>query len=347
MLFLPQPEKALTGRKESIMDIVQFNESYIDGVVELWNESCSKETAYKPFTATGFVKKFIKNPNFSYEGTFAGIENGRIVGFVNSVFKKEFLPGETFENTPGYITFIVVDRNLRRRGYGTMLLKRAEEYLAAIGKKRIHMDFFNPINLEWFVPGTDGHDHPNAPGVDVDGPGFEFVVKNGYIERTREVSMYLDLEKFELDEKSRNKIQELNQKGIELGYYDKNRHFGFDDLFDDLKHELWRKEINDNLALKDPYPVLVASENGRICGFTGPIQVQESGRGLFSGIGVDSKHQGMGIGKLLFFLLCDSFRKEGAKFMSIFTGIDNNAKRMYDAAGFSVVKTWTLFRKEI
>lgn len=329
------------------MNIVQFNDSHVEGVVNLWNDSCTKETPYKPFTREGFIDKFIKNPNFSYEGTFVALEDNRIVGFVNSVFKKEFLPGETFENTPGYITFIGVDKDYRHRGYGTLLLKRAEEYLAGTGKKRIHMDFFNPINLEWYVPGTDNHDHPNAPGVDVDGPGFNFVKKNGYVERAREVSMYLDLKNFEIDEKTMNKIFELKQKGIELEYYDKNKHNGFDALFDDLKHELWRKEINDNLNLKIPYPIIVASDKGSICGFTGPIRVQESGRGLFSGIGVDSKHQGLGIGKLLFFMLCDSFKKEGAKFMSIFTGIDNNAKRMYDAAGFNVVKTWALFKKEI
>jgi GNAT superfamily N-acetyltransferase len=329
------------------MEIVKFNDNQTAGIVDLWNSSCANETPYKPFTGEGFISKFIKNPHFDYEGTFAAFEDGRLVGFANSIYKKEFLPGETFQNTPGYVTFILVHKDYRRRGYGTMLLKRVEEYLSQSGKKRIHMDFFNPINLEWYVPGTRGHDHPNAPGVDMDGLGYEFVKKNGYAERTREVSMYLDLSRFEIDEAVRKKILELEHRGIELGYYDPGRHFGFDGLFDDLKHELWRKEIKDNNSLKNPYPVIIASDKGRICGFTGPIQVQESGRGLFSGIGVDSAHQGFGIGKVLFFMLCDSFRKEGAGFMSIFTGMDNNAKKMYDAAGFKVVKTWALFRKEI
>lgn len=329
------------------MRIEQFNVSHVEGIVNLWNASCANETPYKPFTVDGFINKFVNNPNFSHEGTFVAVDDGKVIGFANSVFKKEFLPGETFENTPGYITFVVVDKKCRCRGYGTMLLRKAEEYLTKVGKKRIQMDFFNPINLEWYIPGTDKHDHPNAPGVDVDGPGYEFVKTNGYNERTREVSMYLDLNKFEIDQNTLNKIHDLRLKGIEIEYYDGSKHFGFDDLFDDLKHELWRKEIKDNLSLKKPYPVIVASHKGRICGFTGPIQVQQSGRGLFSGIGVDSKHQGLGIGKMLFFMLCDSFKKEGARFMSIFTGIDNNAKRMYDAAGFGVVKVWALFRKEI
>lgn len=330
------------------MEIVEFNDSYISEVVKLWNKSCSTEMPYKPFTEQSFKEKFINNIHFSYEGTFVAVEDGEIVGFANGLFKKEFLPGETFENTPGYLTFVIVDKEYRNRGYGSSLLKAVEDFLINSGKKMIQIIFFNPINLEWYIPGSENrHDHPNAPGVDVDGTGFEFFKRHGYIVRTNEVSMYLDLAQFELDEKSIRKMEELKEKGINIEYFNENKHRGFDDLFDDLKNELWRKEIKDNLALSNPFPVIVASDNGHICGFTGPVEVQESGRGKFSGIGVDSKHQGLGIGKLLFFMLCESFKKEGAGFMSLFTGIDNNARRMYEAAGFNVVKTWAVMRKEV
>lgn len=329
------------------MDIIKFNDNHIDGVVNLWNRSCGVEMPYKPLTREGFIDKFIRNIHFSYDCTFVGVDDGRVIGFANGLYKKEFLPGETFENTPGYITFVIVDKDYRGKGYGTELLKKVENHLISVGKKMIHISFFNPINLEWYIPGTDGHDHPNAPGVDVDGLGYEFVKKNGYIERAKEVSMYLDLKHFKITEEILEKKRNLSSQGIEIEYYDKNKHSGFDNLFDDLKHELWRKEIKDNLALDKPYPVIVASDRGKICGFTGPVEVQRSGRGKFSGIGVDSKHQGLGIGKVLFFMLCQAFKNEGAKFMSIFTGLENNAKRMYDAAGFKVIKTWAVFRKEI
>ncbi|MDI6618390.1 MAG: GNAT family N-acetyltransferase [Clostridiales bacterium] len=329
------------------MEIVKFNDGYLKDVVHLWNSSCGFEMPYKPFTEEGFKLKFINNPHFSYDGTFVCTDGEKVIGFANALFKKSFLPGETFENTPGYITFVIVDKGYRYKGVGTALLKRAEDYLKNSGKKRSQMDFFNPINLEWYIPGTDRHDHPNAPGVDIEGPGYEFVKKNGYIERTREISMYLDLKRFEIDESILKKKLELKQRGVDIGYYDKNNHTGFDGLFDNLGNELWRKEIDDDLSREKPYPVLVASKNGRICGFAGPISMEKSGRGLFSGIGVDSNCRGMGIGKVLFFMLCDSFRKEGVKFMSIFTGIDNQARKIYEAAGFKIVKTWALFRKEL
>lgn len=331
-----------------MMEIVRFNDSHIGEVISLWNKSCENEMPYKPFTEEGFRDKFINNIHFSYEGTFVAIEDEKVIGFANGLYKKEYLPGETFENTPGYLTFVLVDKNYRSKGYGSALLKAVEDFLIGSGKRMIQIIFFNPINLEWLIPGSEGkHDHPNAPGVDVDGTGYQFFQKHGYVVRTKEVSMYLDLAKFELDEKSIAKLNELKEKGIKIGYYDEATDHGFDGLFDDLKHELWRKEINDNLALPKPFPIVVASDNGKICGFTGPLEIQPSGRGKFSGIGVASSHQGYGIGKLLFFMLCESFKKEGASFMSIFTGIENNAKRMYDAAGFTVVKTWAVMRLEI
>jgi ribosomal protein S18 acetylase RimI-like enzyme len=331
----------------SSMEIIKFNESHIDEVVDLWNRSCGVEMPYKPFTKEGFIDKFIDSVHFDFDSTFVGVEDGRLVGFANGVYKKEFLPGETFETTPGYITFVIVDKDYRKKGYGTELLKAVENHLFGIGKKMLQVSFFNPINLEWYVPGTNGHDHPNAPGVDVDGPGYEFLKKNVYADRTKEVSMYLDLKEFELTAEIVEKLEKLKAQGIEIEYYSPDKHSGFDELFDDLKHELWRKEIKDNISLEKPFPVIVSSDRGSICGFTGPVEIQRSGRGKFSGIGVDSKHQGLGIGKILFFMLCKAFKDEGAGFMSIFTGIENNAKRMYDAAGFKVVKTWAVLRKEI
>jgi ribosomal protein S18 acetylase RimI-like enzyme len=330
------------------MEIKSFNDSYINGVLDLWNKSCNNEMSYKPFTEESFRNKFINNVHFSYEGTFVGMEDGKIIGFANGLYKKEFLPGENFENTPGYLTFVLVDQHYRNKGYGSLLLKAVEDFLIGSGKKTIQIIFFNPINLEWFIPGSDNkHDHPNAPGVDIDSYAFEFFKKHHYMVRTREAAMYLDLAKFELDEKSLKKLAQLREKGITIEYFNANKHHGFDSLFDDLRHELWRKEIKDNLSLDRPYSIVVAADKGKICGFAGPIEVQQSGRGKFSGIGVDSKHQGLGIGKMLFFMLCESFKAEGAGFMSLFTGIENNAKRMYDAAGFNVVKTWAVMKKEI
>lgn len=329
------------------MEIVQFNDKYVQDVVNLWNEACIKEIPYKPFDCNGFIEKFIRNPYFSYEGTFVAIEDYKVIGFANGIYKKEFLKGENYENTPGYLTLILVHNNYRNQHVGSELLKRVEEFLKSVQKKQIQVIFFNPINLEWLIPGTLGHDHPNSPGVDIESSAYKFLLENGYKERVKQNSYYLDLKYFKLSEKVLSTLEFLLEKDIVLEYYNPNKHYGIEELFDNLKNEYWRNDIKTELARKNPRPIIVASDKGKVCGFTGPLSVQPSGRGYFAGIGVHSGYSGIGIGTALFFKLCENLRNEGAEFMSLFTGENNPARKMYESAGFNIVKVWSVLEKEL
>ena len=85
----------------------------------------------------------------------------------------------------------------------------------------------------------------------------------------------------------------------------------------------------------------IAVHNGKAVGFTGPIHVQESGRGYFAGIGVHSEYRKYGLGKALFSTLCKSLKEIGAGYMTLFTGETNPARYIYQSAGFKIVKTWS------
>ena len=65
------------------------------------------------------------------------------------------------------------------------------------------------------------------------------------------------------------------------------------------------------------------------------------------GIGVDPAHRGHGLGKLLFCKLCAALRDEGAAFMTLFTGENNPARNIYEAAGMRVVRCFSCMRKVI
>ncbi len=329
------------------MKILSFKESDVPQVVDLWNTHLCGQTQYKPFTEKEFENKFLKNPSFSNDGTFVAVEDGKVVGFANGIVKKEFLPGENHENTPGYLTMVVVDTDYRGRGYGSALLRRLEDFFRKSGKKMSQSIFMNPIKLEWYIPGTDKHDHNNTPGVDADTLAVAFMEKNGYAIRARQVSFHLDLSGFKMSGKTVEKRWELMEKEIFTGYYDPEKHFGFEALFDDLGSGDWRKGIMDNLAQEKPDPVIVAADHGKICGFTGPIRVQESGRGFFVGIGTHSQYRGGGIMSVLFELLMDGFKTAGAQFSTLFTGVDNPARKIYERTGFEAVRNWAVMGKEI
>ncbi len=329
------------------MTILRFEDRHLPQVVALWNTHLCGQTQYKPLTEKEFEDKFLKNPSFSYDGTFVAVEEGRVIGFANGIVKKEFLPGENHGNTPGYLTMVVVETGLRGKGYGSALLRELEDFFRKSGKKKSQSIFFNPIKLEWYIPGTDRHDHNNSPGVDADTPAVAFMEKNGYAVRSREVSFHLDLSGFRMSEKTAAKREELTQRGIFTGYYDPGKHTGFDELFDDLGSGDWRKGIMDNLAQEKPDPVIVAADHGKICGFTGPIRAQESGRGFFVGIGTHSQYRGGGIMSVLFELLLEGFKTAGAQFSTLFTGVENPARKIYERTGFTAVRNWAVMGKEL
>src|SRR5690606_25055997 len=160
-----------------IMQIKQFETKHVEQVVAMWNESVAKETIYKGFTKETFQKKFLGNPFFDFKGTFVAEENGKVIGFANAIIKND---GKPSSETPGYVTCVAVDKKYQRRGIGSELLRALEVYLKEAGKTIVRLLFFNPINLEWIVPGTKDHDHPNSPAVPFNSPFYFLLMANGY-----------------------------------------------------------------------------------------------------------------------------------------------------------------------
>jgi ribosomal protein S18 acetylase RimI-like enzyme len=325
-----------------------FRRSDIEAIVRLFNQACEHELAYKPWSEDYFIEKFINNPHFSDELTLVATDEAdQIIGFIHGLVKKVFLPNEDPTKSPGFITMVLVEASHRRNGIARELLKQIEEKLYSLGKKRIDCSFFNPLNLEWIVPNTTHHLHPNAPGVMVPSSGYEFFLKQGYKAVAKQNSYYINLTEFNLPDTIKAKLEELKRQDIVIEFFDQKKHSGFEELFDLLGNEGWRHEIMNAAYGDNPRPVLIPSYKGKIIGFTGPLGVQESGRGYFAGIGIHPEFRSYGAGKSLFFMLCEELKTLGAHYMTLFTGEENPARRMYEAAGFEIVKSWQVMRKEV
>ena len=318
-------------------------------IFALWNASCEKnEVVYKPLTEERFHALFEANPHYDGEYDFIAEENGEAIGFVSGAEKKIFLPGETRENTPGFITAIFVKDGKRKEGVGKALLDALEYAFRLNGKKSVVSSGNNPVNLGWYIPGTPGHDHNNAPGTDVDCAGYEFLIKNGYKDLHREVAMYLDLSKYECSpeiEEIRARLK--NEENIYVGRYDVKWGCEFDGMCDRVGSEYWRKVLQDETAKENPRVILTGVYENHIVGFTGPVDKEPSGRGWFTGICVDPNFGKKGIATVLFNDLMREFVDEGAAFSTLFTGIDNHAQRLYKRTGFNVKRTFAIMKKEL
>jgi len=321
-------------------------------VVRLWNDSVAVgEAVFKPVTEEWVRQNLFHSTSPHY---FLVAEHlGRVFGFIHGAVKTRFLPGETAENTPGYLTAIHIARGWQQRSLGADLLHALEDALRKAGKKKIVISGDNPAKLAWNVPGTPGHDHNNAPGIDVDCHGYRFLQKNGFVETVREVAMYMDLKDYKAPADLDARREALRAEGIETGRYDPKLGYDFDRMCDGVKSEYWRDVLRQEIAAPYPRPILAATvrddtgESGRIVGFTGPVDKQLSGRGWFTGICTDPAYEKKGIGTVLFNLLMQEFIAEGAEFSTLFTGADNHARKVYERVGMRPVRTFAVMEKAL
>lgn len=331
------------------MHIRPFEPGDMAAVISLWNDSVAAgEVVYRPIDADYFTAKFLQNSGYHPAlSLVAADDGGAVVGYINGTMKTEFLPGETHESTPGYLTVVFVDKARRRQGTGTALLTALLEAMKAAGKQSVACVESNPIQLDWIVPGTAGHDHNKAPGADLDSPGYPFLLKNGFADVHHEVAMYLDLKDYIQDPSFAETQKKLLDEGIYTGRYDTSLGYDFDRMCDRVGSEYWRKVLQDETAAAHPRVILAATHEKHFVGFTGPVDKQESGRGWFTGICTDPEYGKRGIATVLFNLLMQEFILEGATFSTLFTGDDNHAQRLYARTGFRVVRKFAIMKKAL
>lgn len=330
------------------MNIRTMDARDLPGVMALWNGSVARgEVVYYPLDEAYFRKKFLDSPNYAQDLSLVAEDGGVVLGFLNAIAQKQFLQKETNENTPGYLTCFFVRPDHRGQGIGRALVQEAEARLKALGKSMLSMSGGNPVKLDWTIPGTPGHDHNNAPGCDMDSPGFLFLTRLGFDNRHEEIAMYLDLSQYRQPAGVLEKRARLQSEGISIGRYDTRLGYEFDGMCDRVGSEYWRKVLQDETAKAEPRVILAATVPGHIVAFTGPVDRQESGRGWFTGICTDPLYEGRGIATVLFDFLMQEFIKKGASFSTLFTGADNHARKIYERAGFTVRRRFAVMEKPI
>lgn len=300
------------------------------------------ELLQESLTEEAFVEKvFLKQDKVGCIGLASQDRAGFAFGCTDFLQKKNF------------ITLVMVKKEDRGKGIGTALLNALEEKLQEQQKaaeetwnNRCEISFFNPVTFSWKIPGKHAN-HPNMPGVDRESGVCTFFEKAGYHVFAVQNSYYLSLKEYEGSEIIAKKKEELEKEGITFVPYDSGSQKGMKEMLASFQNPLWEKEI-----LSEPgkagggRTILVPVKEGRVCGFTGPLDVEKKGRGYFAGIAVDESVRGKGVAKILFCELCMGLKEQGASFKTLFTGEKNPARNIYEAAGFQIVKSWANMRKE-
>lgn len=321
------------------------------------------ETLYRPLTAAE-VLAAASRPGRALRVIYGG--QGAFAGFMLLCEKTVFLPKENAENTPAYLTLLMIEPAYRNKGCGTALLEAAADWARKRGKSRLVIGSDQPEQLTWLIPGTPGHDHNNAPGIWEEGGAVDWFARRGFETAFREMSLYINLKDYHWDPALDDRIKALRAQGIRTGIWEPAWGRDYDGMCDRVGSEYWRHVLRTEIAAWDtgkpnadpalwpdgrqpagPRPFLAAAKDGQIIGFTGPLDQQESGRGWFTGICADPLYGGRGIGTVLFNLLLRLFRERGAAFCSIFTGVNNPAQRIYLRAGLRVTSHWSVLSRAV
>ena len=327
------------------MRIRTYLEKDLQEIVSLWNRCVAAgEVIYRPLEAEYFEKKFLTQLGADI---FVAEEGGVFCGFLAGCRLTSFLPGQSDENTPAYLSVIMVEPQQRNKGAGSALLAAFEAHYRAMGKKVFAVSSLCPINLDWVIPGTPGHEHNNMPGMDEECLGYEFLKKRGYGVYVREVAMYLNLAEYEKKPEVEQRRAALREQGVAAGLYDPAQKAEFDGMCDRVGSEYWRQVLREETAKENPRPILAAVTDGHIVGFTGPVDRQENGRGWFTGICTDPLYEKRGIAGVLFNDLMGEFIRVGAAYSTLFTGTENHAQRLYLKTGFRPARYFAIMKKTL
>lgn len=326
------------------MEFKVFEEKYERAVYDLYCDFRDEDDFYKVMSYEQFSSHLFKNPNFQKEGSFLALDNDKVVGFGSALVRKI---DEGNEKASGYIHTFIVKREYRRQGIGSKLLALCEQFIKDNGRTSSRLVFLSPINWPWYIPHTDHHEHPGTPAIRINSDMYLFLYHHNYFVNSIHEGFHLPLAEYELPQSVVKKMEENKARNLTVEIYDPAKHYGVEEFCNKIDNNGFANAIRNNLKKPEPKPFLVASENGKMVGWTGAMWNEESGRGHFDGIIVDPDIRGAGLGKALFCYLCYYSKLNGAKYMTFFTGLDNPARYIYLHAGFKIAQSFADMKKNL
>ena len=294
-------------------EIASFDEQNLESVLDTWQKVVSHPYG-SGIDETAFYERVLSNPDFDPNGMPIAKINGKTIGFALAIAPKNGLAG--------FLGLLVVDSSHRQKGIGTSLLENVERFLKSRGKAKVRAGY-RLVSL--------------IDGVDVAMSGYRFLLNRGFRSRgSLSLFMQMDLDAFEWSEEASGFVESNKANGIAFGLCDGSHRKSLCQFLEGLFPGGWVVSVKRAIEESPPYRVCVATRGSQVIGFAGPMRVHADGRGGFAGIGTHPDYRRRGIGTVLFQLMCAEFKKRGAKYSTLLTGLHNPAQEIYFGAGFRV-----------
>ena len=165
------------------------------------------ETLFSPLSKEEFSRLFLFCK--SAEGlALADVREGRLLGFVCG----------SMDGRRGFLNALMVQSDHRRQGIARALIEALCDALRARGAETLEISGDGPIKTNWLIPGTNGHDHNNMPGVDEQSLLSALLPRFGFRVLNAQVGMYLSLSSYCPPEDLKDRIATCMKKASKWAF---------------------------------------------------------------------------------------------------------------------------------
>lgn len=299
-----------------------------NSVLEVWRAALTGD----PIHARVFHTKVLLDPNFSPQYLLVAEIGGQVRGFVLGVARRVPLFLQGLEPELAWVTAFGVEPGFERRGIGTRLFERLEAQFRAEGRTSLSISPYVP---NYFTPGVDVNTYPAALG---------FLQAQGYRVVDRPVSMEIPMTSYRIPEA----VLALERQWIEQGCtFQPVSSADLPDLMPFIAHhfgwEWWRhaqEYLTELFNGSDEISFWVARRGGEVAGYC------QMRRERFGPFGVDPALRNQGIGQVLLSRCLAEQRSKGFH-TAWFLWAEEAVTRLYQRAGFNIIRRWAIFEKKL
>lgn len=275
-----------------------------------------------------FVRQVLLDPNFRREGSILAVEDGAPVAYGLAVARQVLVEGAMPDADRGYLWLMGVLPEARRRGIGSAILARLEEFLRGQGRRTV---LAGPYSPGYFQPGVDVDAYPE---------GLRFLAHHGYTEVYRPLAMEAPLWNLEIPDWMESKSPGVRLSHDPVPILPKLLAFARDEFGPE-----WARYVRDSVARQldgdRRTGITTALEGDEVLGF-GHFDAER-----FGPIGVAEKERGRAIGHRLMFDVLQRQREAGYRVSWFLWSDDRTKARIYEQAGFREVRRFSLMKKEL
>ena len=314
-------ERSITKSKKGNIKFIPYNDKYEKEVIDLWNKNMCK---YDQLTVNLFRKLITKNKNYYNDLSLLAVYKNKVVGYIVG-FKT--IKGK---EEKGVIHSFVVDKEFRRKGIATKLIKEMENKL---NTKTIVMAFSSG---NYMFPGVDYENYPAA---------IKLIEKLGYKKGEPCSSMYKELGDYVMLAKYKKRLKDAAKKGYKFKLYTNEK---INDVVNYVAKEFrpsWAEHVKEAIESGDAKETLTLLKyKNKICGFAMRKMNDEINR--FGPLGISESIRKEGLGSLLVEYKMQEMKDQGLDYL-FFLSAEGKMKDFYINHGIKPYRNYYKYSKEI